>query len=178
MEWYSINKEGDIIKSPINKLPRWEELPDLELYADQVVTYLEKWLSPYFLEDEKFITKSMINNYVKHGIVHAPNNKKYTRNHLAYLIVVCLFKKVYSMQEITQMIRIQVHAYPTDRSYNVFVEAFEMCIYSLFESGSVKYLQEDESELSKLLHIVVASIVTQIYVQKNLEKRREEAIEE
>lgn len=122
--------------------------------------------------DEKAITKSMINNYVKHGLVSAPKNKKYTRNHLAYLIVVCLFKQVYSMQEITQMIRIQVHAYPTDYSYNSFVEEFESCVQSLFELGSVHHNQEDESELASLLHVVVSSVVTRIYVQKNLEKRR------
>lgn len=165
-------KEGDSIENPILKLPRFEEIPELELYSDQVVSYLEKWLAPFYLPDEKIITKSMINNYVKSGLVKAPKNKKYTRNHLAYLIVVCLFKQVYSMQEITQMISIQVEASPTDYSYNSFVEKFESCIQSLFETGTVCQFSEDESELSKLLHVVVTSVVTRIYVKKQLEKRR------
>lgn len=170
---YPKGEEGETIEKPTLLLPRWEELPDLELYADQVVSYLEKWLKPFSVDDEKVITKSMINNYVKHGLVSAPKNKKYARNHLAYLIVVCIFKQVYTMQEITQMISIQVHTYPTDYSYNSFIEEFESCAQSLFESGRVQHLeQEGESELSKLLHVVVESVVTRIYVQKNLEKRR------
>lgn len=147
----------------------------MELYADQVVNYLEKWLTPFSLVDEKVITKSMINNYVKHGLVGAPKNKKYTRNHLAYLIVVCIFKQAYSMQEITQMISIQVHAYPTDRSYNYFIEDFESCMKSIIESGNFQHSELDESsELSKLLHVVVESLVTQIYVRKKLEEKRKE----
>ena len=54
-------------------MPRWDELPDIELYLDQVVNYLEKHLGIYVAnKEEKIITKTMINNYVKQEIMPAP----------------------------------------------------------------------------------------------------------
>lgn len=72
-------------------IPRWEELPNFPLYIDQVVSYIEDNLGILFY-DEKIITNSMINNYVKHGIVNPPVKKKYNRIHIAYFIVVCILK--------------------------------------------------------------------------------------
>ena len=70
------------------RLPRWDELPDIELYMDQVITLMGKyfgWLSP---QDESVLTSSMINNYVKIGIIPAPIKKKYSRTHLFRLIII------------------------------------------------------------------------------------------
>ena len=54
-------------------LPRWHELPDIELYMDQVITLIEKYLSPLItLEKHTLLTSSMVNNYVKHGLIPAP----------------------------------------------------------------------------------------------------------
>ena len=62
-------------------LPRWNELPNIDLYIDQLVSLLEQYLSNYIKndneKDEKLITKAMINNYVKHNVIKAPINKKY-----------------------------------------------------------------------------------------------------
>ena len=88
-----LSKEGENMETSIH-LPRWEELPVIDLYIDQVVTLLEEWLDFIPHNDEKLITKSMINNYVKHGIVDAPKKRRYTTTHIAYLIVVCIFKQV------------------------------------------------------------------------------------
>ena len=53
-------------------IPRWNELPEIDLYLDQVVNYLEKYLSQYSTnKEDKIITKTMINNYVKQGIMPA-----------------------------------------------------------------------------------------------------------
>ena len=71
-------------KSTGVSLPRWEELPDMDLYMDQVVTLLNEYLKPFHAKDqEKMVTSTMINNYVKHGIVSPPVKKKYTKNHVA-----------------------------------------------------------------------------------------------
>ena len=63
------------------RLPRWEDLPDIELYMDQVLTLISKYLSMFneVSGAEKLITPSMINNYVKAKLVAAPINKKYPR---------------------------------------------------------------------------------------------------
>lgn len=58
-------------------LPRWEELPDIELYMDQVITLIERYLSPLVGQtDSKVITSAMINNYVKLNIMPKPNKKQ------------------------------------------------------------------------------------------------------
>ena len=58
-------------------LPRWHELPDIELYMDQVITLIEKYLSPLItLEKHTLLTSSMVNNYVKHGLIPAPVKKE------------------------------------------------------------------------------------------------------
>ena len=54
--------------------PKWTELPEIDLYMDQVITYINEKLKDTYFYDEKFITKAMINNYVKTGIVHPSKN--------------------------------------------------------------------------------------------------------
>ncbi|MEG2436073.1 MAG: DUF1836 domain-containing protein, partial [Ruthenibacterium sp.] len=58
-------------------LPRWNELPDMDLYMDQVIGQLDKYLAVLSTPDtEHFITASMINNYVKLRLVPAPVKKR------------------------------------------------------------------------------------------------------
>ena len=61
-------------------LPTWEEIPNINLYMDQVVSLLENYLSNFIKpeneNDTQIITKTMINNYVKHGVVKPPISKK------------------------------------------------------------------------------------------------------
>lgn len=152
-------------------LPRWEELPKIDLYIDQVVTLLNQWL--YFITDDGqlAITKSMINNYVKHGLVEAPKKKKYTTQHLAYLLVVCVFKQVYSMNEITQMIRLQVHAYPISEAYNYYIEDLEMCIHAVMEGKPIIHAKYDANDpLVVILHSVNESLVNKYNVQRLLKE--------
>ena len=80
----SNNKKNDISNFHI---PRWNELPNLDLYLDQTVTLLETYLQNYIgNKDEKIITKTMINNYVKAGLLKAPKKKKYKKNTYCYFI--------------------------------------------------------------------------------------------
>ena len=52
------------------RLPEWDELPDLDLYMDQVISLLQRYLGQFPSPDEKGITSSMINNYVKQKFHH------------------------------------------------------------------------------------------------------------
>lgn len=57
-------------------LPRWEELPDIELYMDQVISLVGKYLTPILPKQEQaLLTKSMVNNYVKLELIPAPVKK-------------------------------------------------------------------------------------------------------
>ena len=81
-------------------LPQWDELPDMDLYMDQVVMLLQRYLN-FLPEDEHgnaAITASIINNYVRLKIMPPPVKKKYTRVHMAYLIMVCSLKQSVNIQ--------------------------------------------------------------------------------
>ena len=84
---------------------RYEELPDIELYMDQVVTFLEKQIKIFQNSSlDKQITSSMINNYVKGEVVAAPISKKYNREHLAAIEEVISLKQVLSIAEVKQVL--------------------------------------------------------------------------
>ena len=59
--------------------PEWDEIPNIDLYLDQVLLYVNKVCSPISLAKEKGLTASMVNNYVKHGYISKPEKKKYQR---------------------------------------------------------------------------------------------------
>ncbi len=73
----------------------WNQFPGIDLYMDQVVTYLERLLKLFDTEDSgKVITSSMVNNYVKEGYLKRPVNKKYDREHLVTLYILSMLKPI------------------------------------------------------------------------------------
>lgn len=80
--------------------PAWEELPGIPLYMDQVILYLGESLELFQREGSSLLTSSMINNYVKTGLIPHPEKKKYTKEHLAGLMAVCMLKQVLPIQDI------------------------------------------------------------------------------
>lgn len=113
-------------------LPRYHELPDIDLYMDQVLTYVENHLRPLVPADEKLLTASMVNNYVKQGIVPTPKAKRYTRDHIAYLIAICLMKRTFSMNHILRMIGVQIETHGVARAYDFFCSVTEESLRMLF----------------------------------------------
>lgn len=89
---------------------KYEDLPEIELYMDQVMSYLDKQLYIFQTStSDKQITPSMINNYVKGEVVPAPISKRYSKEHLAIIQEVCTLKQVLTIAEVKQII---------DKSYN------------------------------------------------------------
>lgn len=108
------------------RIPRYAELPDLDFYMDQVVALTEKHL--YLLSYEggqKVITPSMINNYVKLGIMPPPKKKRYNKEHICYLFIICTLKSVIPIQSIADLIKIQTRNKSIFELYDLFCEAFE-----------------------------------------------------
>ena len=84
----------------------WDRMPDIELYMDQVVTFLDRHLGIYKLnEEDKIVTPSMINNYTKDRIVPRAESKKYSREHIALILIVVSLKKVLSMPDLTNLLK-------------------------------------------------------------------------
>ncbi len=102
-------------------LPRWNELPDMELYMDQVVSQLDKYLSVLnYTGDEHFVTASMINNYVKQQLLPPPVKKKYSRTHMAHLILICIFKQVLTIPQVKLLISTKLAQVPQQEIEIVF----------------------------------------------------------
>ena len=74
----------------------WEMIPDFGLYMDQVVTFVERQCKNLFMEGERVFTPAMVNNYVKFGLVSRPVDKKYGREQLAQLLMICVLKQAAS----------------------------------------------------------------------------------
>ena len=146
-------------------MPRWNELPDIDLYLDQVVNYLERYLENYSVnKEDKIITKTMINNYVKQGIMPAPEKKKYNRTHIAYLLVICILKQVYSISDIGKLISLTIKSFEIEKAYNRFCANLEISIKNVFtrkEFPNVEKMTEEQY----LLKNVVQAFADKLYVE-------------
>ena len=111
------------LKTP--HLPRWAELPDLELYMDQVLSLVERYLGEDPCSGERGITASMVNNYVKLGIMPKPVKKRYTREHLACLIMICVLKASLPMEAIRTLLARETAGDGPGEVYDRFCAAFE-----------------------------------------------------
>ena len=88
------------------RLPEWNDLPHIDLYLDQVIALVNQYLG-FFVYDpteEKLLTPSMVNNYVKLRLIPAPVRKKYARKHIALLLMICTFKQSLSMAAMAEML--------------------------------------------------------------------------
>lgn len=115
------NDYSKIIKK--HTIPGWDELPSIDLYMDQVIILINKYLYIFnaVSSDEKIITSSMINNYVKLNIIPAPFKKKYSKAHLAYLIIVCTLKQTLNMSTIQKIMPLNISIDEVKEIYNSFV---------------------------------------------------------
>lgn len=148
-------------------IPRWSELPDLDLYLDQVVNYIEKYIGQYnekSNKEEKIITKTMINNYVKQGIMPAPEKKKYSRKHIAYLIVICVLKQIYSINDIGKLIALTIQSFEINKAYNSFCANLELSMKNAFTRKNFPNVEEMTEE-QYLLKSVVQSVADKLYVE-------------
>lgn len=89
-------------------LTRYDQLPNVTLYRDQVIEYVALWMEPLSIcVEQPVITPSMINNYVKIGLVPAPVKKQYGREQIARLIAICIFKQVLPIAAVQALFNIQ-----------------------------------------------------------------------
>ena len=102
--------------------PKWEELPNIALYLDQVLLYVNQVCAPSYSQNEKGLTASMVNKYVKHGYITKPEKKKYQRKQIARLIAITTLKSVFSIQEIAQTLNILHTETNSKELYNAFVD--------------------------------------------------------
>ncbi|MCR5754115.1 MAG: DUF1836 domain-containing protein [Acetatifactor sp.] len=107
----TINSE-DLLNSILDSLDRIEyidpdDIPNIDLYMDQVTTFVDRRLrsSSRNPEEDKVLTKTMINNYAKNNLLPPPVKKKYSKEHILLLIFIYYFKGILSISDIQTLFR-------------------------------------------------------------------------
>ena len=167
------------------RLPRWEDLPDIELYMDQVITLIERYLFPLLeqTEDEKnkVITPAMINNYVKLGIMPKPYKKRYERVHLAHMIVITVLKQVILIPEVKQGIYLQtIISGDIATAYNLFCNELEDALHVMINRYRATDTHPDTITIETVgierlgLHMACVSMASKIITEKVIHFRIQE----
>lgn len=106
------------------RLPAWEEIPDIGLYMEQVITLLRRYLDylPPELKDEEAITAAAVNNYVRNRVMPGPVKKRYYRIHLAYLIMICTLKQGISLSLVQRLLPAELTEEQLRPIYSEYVE--------------------------------------------------------
>lgn len=152
-----------------HKLPRYDDLPSFGIYVDQLISLVNDSINVFYMPEEKLLTSSMVNNYVKHGVVPRPEKKKYSRDHVAYLMVVCVLKKVFNIAEVDELIKMQKDSCSTEQLYNSFMDSLEHIIAEIFQ-GSPERPNPESTFISNssLIQKTLYAFANKLYVQKRI----------
>lgn len=126
-----------------------EQIPSIDLYMDQVTSLMEERLKKVKRhDDDKVLTKTMINNYAKAKILPAPDKKKYSKEHMFILLFIYYYKSVLSLSDIATILDPLVNRYFKNSDglnvEDIYKEAFNM------EYSQMNVLKNDIKEKFKL----------------------------
>ena len=144
------------------KLPEYENIPDMGLYLEQTVRYVQDFLSPL---PNIAITGSMVSNYVKKGLIANPVKKLYYREHIAYIIFIAVAKTVLSLEDIQLLIKLQKETYDEKTAYEYFCrELINIIQYVFGLKEELEEIGEKNSDEKTLLRNTVITVAHKIYL--------------
>lgn len=144
------------------RMPRYGELPNMGLYLEQTVKYMNHCLSPLRCLE---VTPSMVSNYVKQGVVCKPVKKQYYAEHIAYLFFVVLAKSLCSIDDVGMLISLQKQSYSIPVAYDYLCDELENALFFLFGlKDKMDALGQTDSDEKDLLHNLVFSAAHVIHV--------------
>lgn len=123
-----------------------DDIPNIDLYMDQVTTFMEEQLaSTKRYDDDKILTKTMINNYTKNNLLPPPVKKKYSREHVLVMIFIYYFKNILSIKDIEMLLHPLTEKYfHKDGAFNLTSIYEEVCS---MEKADVEPLMEEMKEI-------------------------------
>lgn len=148
----------DLIHSILESFDRIDyikasDIPNIELYMDQVTTFMDKKLrkAARYPEEDKVMTKTMINNYAKNDLLPPPVKKKYSKEHILVLIFIYYYKSFLSINDIQTLLQpITDKFFATDSDFNIesiYNEVFGM-MKPQIDSLKTDVLQKYQSAMS------------------------------
>lgn len=124
-------------------------LPDLDLYVDQITTFLTKHLAKTIrFEDDKIMTKTMINNYTKNHLLPPPDKKKYSRDHILLMIFIYYFKNFLPISDIQTIL-----GPLTDKYFHQDADLNLETIYTTLFSKEDTFVQEVLENVMQQFHM-------------------------
>ncbi len=153
-------------------MPRYREIPDVGLYLDQTVKYINRYLEPLGCLE---ITASMVSNYVKKGYIANPVRKQYGADQIAYLFFITVAKSVLSMENIARLFEMQKQGYTEEIAYDFFCGELENLLqytFGLKEQADVVGTPEDCSESKTMLRSTIVAVTHIIYLSSRFETMR------
>lgn len=149
-------------KVKVFRLPRYNELPNVGLYLEQVVKYINGYLEPIGCPG---ITPSMVSNYVKKDVIPSPVKKQYYAEQIAHLIFVSIGKNVISMENITQLFKMQKETHDAETAYNYFCLELENMLGAICGlNDEVKKIGISSSQEKAMLRSVTIAVSHIIFV--------------
>lgn len=144
------------------RLPRYNELPDVGLYLEQTVKYINQCIAPLGCAP---ITNSMVSNYVKKNVIPGPVKKQYYADQLAHLMVIAIVKSVLSLENICKLFHMQKEVYTNQIAYDYFCSELEnMLLYSFGLHEEVAHIGVTVSDLKRMLRGVIIAVSHMIHL--------------
>ena len=158
----AINRGKIADPSRIFRLPMYEDIPDVGLYLEQTVKYINSYFDPF---DDMNLTASMVSNYVKKGLVANAVKKQYYREQIAYLFFIAVAKNVLSMENLSLFIGIQKETYTVKKAYDYFCAELENVMEYVFGIKSeLANVGSDETEEKHMLRNTIITAAYKLYL--------------
>ena len=156
----------DQITAPVRAfhLPKYEEIPNVGLYLEQTVKYINGFLAPF---PGMELTASMVSNYVKKGLIANPVKKQYDRDHIACLLFIAVAKTVLSMENLLLMFELQAKTYPYDVAYDYFRLELENVLEYVFGlKAELDNVGVDSTEQKIMLRTAIITVAHKLYLEQ------------
>lgn len=156
---------------------KWEEIPDIDLYMDQVLSYMTRQHAG--LEIDESLTSAMINNYMKKDLLPRTKGKKYSREHIAYLTAICLLKQVLSVTDTGKLLKAQVGE-RSEEEIRSFYDKYTETMDEEFKNVSEHFcIPQDKKALSDTaLRLAISSYAQKLACQQILKALDEDEKQE
>ncbi|MCR5214160.1 MAG: DUF1836 domain-containing protein [Eubacterium sp.] len=155
-----------------------EDIPDQDMFMEKVTSFMEEHLRGNLRnEDEKTLTKTMINNYTKNKMMPPPVKKRYSRKHLIFLIYIYYMKNVMCISDIQKLMEpLMSDDMTDDKLYEIYEKTFEMeksqyfnIEESVLKAGQItdkKMADSDDERLKRMIYIFMLGY--DVYSKKRL----------
>ena len=147
--------ENQVKNLNLEKNIELQDIPEIDLYMDQLITLFENKLSySKRSAEDKLLTKTMINNYTKDKVIMPAVKKKYTRDHIILMVLLYQFKSIISIGDIKELFSIikEEEHVDSDKLVALF-EAYQRCKekeIDYFNLGIEKRIEEVHEQMKKI----------------------------